>query len=33
VAGSQTGARLDVILRAFRELIRFRLQLCAEQVR
>ncbi len=31
VAGSQTGARLDVILRAFRELIRFRLQLWAEQ--
>lgn len=27
VAGSQTGARLDVILRAFRELVRFRWQL------
>jgi glycosyltransferase involved in cell wall biosynthesis len=27
MAGSQTGARLDVILRAFRELIRFRWQL------
>jgi len=30
VAGSQTGARLDVILRAFRELIRFRWQLWQE---
>ena len=27
VAGSQTGARLDVILRAFRELVRFRWRL------
>jgi glycosyltransferase involved in cell wall biosynthesis len=27
VAGSQTGARLDVILRAFRELLRFRVAL------
>lgn len=32
VAGSQTGARLDVILRAFRELIRFRWQLGIEQI-
>lgn len=31
VAGSQTGARPDVILRAFRELVRFRLQLGTEQ--
>jgi hypothetical protein len=31
VAGSQTGARLDAILRAFRELVRFRLQLWTEQ--
>jgi glycosyltransferase involved in cell wall biosynthesis len=30
VAGSQTGARLDVITRAFRELIRFRWRLCVE---
>jgi glycosyltransferase involved in cell wall biosynthesis len=27
VAGSQTGANIDVIVRAFRELVRFRLQL------
>jgi glycosyltransferase involved in cell wall biosynthesis len=33
VAGSQTGARLDVILRAFRELVRFRRQLWAERAR
>ncbi len=31
VAGSQTGARLDVILRAFRELVRFRWQLWTQQ--
>ena len=30
VAGSQTGARLDVIIRAFRELIRFRWRLWVE---
>jgi glycosyltransferase involved in cell wall biosynthesis len=30
VAGSQTGARPDVILRAFRELVRFRCQLGAK---
>jgi glycosyltransferase involved in cell wall biosynthesis len=30
VAGSQTGANIDVILRAFRELVRFRLQLWRE---
>jgi glycosyltransferase involved in cell wall biosynthesis len=30
VAGSQTGANIDVIVRAFRELIRFRLQLWRE---
>jgi glycosyltransferase involved in cell wall biosynthesis len=30
VAGSQTGANLDVIIRAFRELVRFRLQLWRE---
>jgi glycosyltransferase involved in cell wall biosynthesis len=30
VAGSQTGANLDVITRAFRELIRFRVQLWRE---
>ncbi len=30
-AGSQTGARLDVITRAFRELIRFRWQLWTEK--
>jgi glycosyltransferase involved in cell wall biosynthesis len=30
LAGSQTGARLDVITRAFRELIRFRWQLWQE---
>ncbi len=30
-AGSQTGARLDVITRAFRELIRFRWQLWTER--
>ena len=30
VAGSQTGANLDVIVRAFRELIRFRTQLWRE---
>lgn len=31
LAGSQTGARLDVITRAFRELIRFRWQLWVEK--
>lgn len=30
VAGSQTGARLDVILRAFKELLRFRIALWRE---
>ncbi len=30
VAGSQTGANIDVIVRAFRELLRFRLQLWRE---
>jgi glycosyltransferase involved in cell wall biosynthesis len=30
VAGSQTGANIDVIVRAFRELMRFRLQLWRE---
>ena len=30
VAGSQTGANIDVIVRAFRELIKFRLQLWRE---
>jgi glycosyltransferase involved in cell wall biosynthesis len=30
VAGSQTGANINVILRAFRELVRFRLQLWRE---
>jgi glycosyltransferase involved in cell wall biosynthesis len=30
VAGSQTGANLDVIVRAFRELMRFRIQLWRE---
>jgi hypothetical protein len=30
VAGSQTGANIDVIVRAFRELIRFRWQLWRE---
>jgi len=30
VAGSQTGARLDVILRAFKELVRFRIALWQE---
>ncbi len=29
-SGRQTGARLDVILRAFRELVRFRIQLWSE---
>ena len=32
VAGSQTGARPDVILRAFRELVRFRWQLGRSRV-
>ena len=31
VAGSQTGANIDVIFRAFRELVRFRLQLWREK--
>jgi hypothetical protein len=30
VAGSQTGANINVITRAFRELMRFRLQLWRE---
>jgi hypothetical protein len=30
VAGSQTGARLDVITRAFKELVRFRIALWQE---
>jgi glycosyltransferase involved in cell wall biosynthesis len=32
VAGSQTGAKLHVILRAFREMFRFRLQMWREQM-
>ena len=32
VAGSQTGAKLHVILRAFREMFRFRLQMWREQI-
>ena len=30
VAGSQTGANIDVIVRAFRELVQFRMQLWRE---